>query len=102
MVVYGFNEDRSDHVQILMAVLQITQANNLKFNPDRCVFCATLVGFFGHLLSSQGLKLDSNKVKCIEDFPQPTKVSKLQSFLGLMNYMSRFNPELSATAQPLR
>ena len=52
-----------------MAVLQIVQANNLKFNPDKCIFHATEVSYFGHLLSSQGLKPDPNKVPCIEDFP---------------------------------
>ena len=67
IVVYGFYEDGSDHDQTLMAVLQITQANNLKFNPDKCIFCATQVSFFRHLLCGQGLKPDPNKVKCIED-----------------------------------
>ena len=58
MMVYDFNEERSDHDQILMAVLQIAQANNLKFNPDKCIICATQVNFFRHLLSSQGLEPD--------------------------------------------
>ena len=49
MVMYGFNEDGPDHDQTLMAVLQITQANNLKINPDKCIFCATQVSFFRHL-----------------------------------------------------
>ena len=66
------------------------------------MFHATQVNFFRHLLSSQGIKPDPNKVKCIEDFPQPTMVHKLQSFLGLMNYMTRFNPDLNIIAQPLR
>ena len=69
MVVYGFNEDGSDHDQTLIAVLQIAQANSLKFNPDKCVFNAIKVSFFGHLLSNQGLKPEANKVKCIQDFP---------------------------------
>ena len=95
MVMYGVNEDGLDHNQTLMPLLQITQANNLKHNPDKCIYHATLVSFFGHLLSIQGLKPDLNKVKYIVDIPQQAKVSKLQSFLGLMNYMSRFFPELS-------
>ena len=98
MVVYGFNEDGSDHDQTLMAVLQISQANNLKFNPDKCVFYATQVSFFRNLLSSVGLKPDPNKGKYIEDFPQPSKVSELQSFIYFMKYISRFNPELSVIA----
>ena len=85
-----------------MTVLQIAQAYNPIFNPDKCIFCATQVSFFGHLLSSQCPKPDPNKVKCTENFLQTTMVSELQSCPGLMNYMSRYDPELSITAQPLR
>ena len=95
MMVYAFNEEGSDHDQAFVAVLQLTQANNLKFDPDKFIFCTTQLGFFGHVLSRQGLQPDPNKGKCIEDFPKLTKVSKLQYFLGLMNYMSRFIPDLS-------
>ena len=102
MVVYGFNNDGSDHDETLKAVLQIAQANNLKFNPDKHILCAIQVSFFGHLLSSQDLKPHPNKVKCIGDFLQSTMVRKLQSFLYLMNYMSRFDQELSIIAWPFR
>ena len=46
MVVYGFNEEWSELDQTLMVVLQITQANNLKFNPDKTIFHAKQVSFF--------------------------------------------------------
>ena len=71
VVMYGFNEDGLGHDQTLVAVLWITQANNLKFNPDKYILCATQVSFFGHLVSSQGFKLDPNKINVLRTSPQP-------------------------------
>ena len=37
----------------------------------------------------------------IENFPQPQNVTELKRFLGMVNYLAKFVPELSTVAHPL-
>lgn len=40
----------------------------------------------GYIVTEQGIKPDQDKLKAIHDFPTPTKIRDVQSFLGLCNY----------------
>ena len=45
--------------------------------------------------------MDEAKVKAIQEWEPPTKVTELRSFLGLVNYYRRFIMGYSAIASPL-
>ena len=53
------------------------------------------VPYFGNVLSASGIKPDPAKVHVIKDWLVPQSMKKLQSFLGSINYMSRFISRLS-------
>ena len=46
--------------------------------------------FLGYILSKDGLKVDPEKVKAILDWPVPSNVKEIQSFIGLCNYYRIF------------
>ena len=46
--------------------------------------------------------MDLAKIKAITDYPTPTNVKTLQSFLGLVNFSLQFVPQLATVTQPLR
>ena len=50
----------------------------------------------GQHISAEGIMPDPNKVKAIKDWPVSSNVKELQSFLGSVNYLSHFVPELSS------
>ena len=58
--------------------------------------------FFGQILTKDGLKPDPQKVDVIQQWPTPTCVTELQSFLGSVNYLCKFIPDLSDLRQPLQ
>ena len=41
------------------------------------------------------------KVQAIKDAPEPTNVTELKSFLGMINFYGKFLPNLSSTLEPL-
>ena len=51
---------------------------------------------------SKGLQPDPCKVDVIQQWPTPTCVLQLQSFLGSVNYLCKFIPYLSDLGQPLQ
>nr|GEU98208.1 hypothetical protein CTI12_AA187700 [Tanacetum cinerariifolium] len=59
------------------------------------------VEFLGHKIKDGGLMMDDTKIKAIQGWEPPTKVTELRSFLGLVNYYRRFIMGYSAIASPL-
>ncbi len=55
----------------------------------------------GHTISIEGLQTANSKVEAIINALAPKKVAKLRSFLGLVNYYSKFLPNLATTLSPL-
>ena len=56
----------------------------------------------GHVLTSDGLKPDPDKIKAVGDMPKPTTKQETQSLLGFVNYLSKFLQKLSEVTKPLR
>ena len=51
---------------------------------------------------TQGCKPSDAKVKAITEMPQPTTLKDLQTFLGMVQYLSKFSPRIPEIAEPLR
>ncbi len=60
------------------------------------------VKFAGYILSDKGVRVDPDKLKAIRDFPEPTNVTQLRSFLGLATQLGKFMPDLTQATIPLR
>ena len=56
----------------------------------------------GHKLTREGLCPDPAKVKAIIDIPKPDNKRAVERFLGCLQYLSRFMPQLATVAAPLR
>ncbi len=91
-----------EHDNNLTKVLDIARKYNLKLNPDKCVFRQTELTFLGEVIGSDGIKPDGRKVEAIRSMQQPTSKKDVQRFLGMVNYLGKFVPNLSEKSQPLR
>ena len=60
------------------------------------------VSYIGHQLTSAGLKPDPEKIRAINEMPTPEDKSSLLRFLGMIQYLAKFIPNLSMIAAPLR
>ncbi|XP_054918600.1 uncharacterized protein [Dermacentor andersoni] len=60
------------------------------------------VHYLGHILTTQGLRIDPERVQDILEIPEPKTSKQLQIFLGTMNYVQRFIPNMSVLTEPLR
>ena len=58
--------------------------------------------FAGFIVSSSGVSPDPEKIQALRDFPAPTNVSEMRSFLGLANQLGHFAPDLAHLTVGLR
>ena len=84
IVIFGYD----DHDQTLYTVLDRACKVGMKFNPDKCVFKKDSISFYGVTLSADGVKPDPRKIDAIKNLPEPRTEALLQSFLGIVNYLS--------------
>lgn len=74
---------------------------NLKLNKDKCKFERTEITYVGHILSAEGVKPDQEKGWTIQDMPEPEEKAGLFKFLGMIQYLAEFVPNLSDMSAPL-
>lgn len=85
-------------IEVLLAI----RRSGMKLNQSKCQFNINKLIFLGHKISSQGVEPDEKKCKAIIDMPDPTTKTELQRFLGMINYLGKFIPNLSNETAPLR
>ena len=90
-----------EHLVNLEKVLQQMETHGLRLNKSKCTFMAPEVVYLGHKIDENGLHPTEDKFRAIRDAPQPTNVSGLRTYLGLLTYYSKFLPNLSTTLAPL-
>ena len=90
-----------DHLHNLEEVLKRLEAANLHVRREKCFFLRPRIEYLGYIIDKDGLHPIEAKVQAIKEAPQPTNVTQLRSFLGLINYYGKFMPNLSSTLTPL-
>jgi hypothetical protein len=105
-LVFGEGDDieaaRNDHDQNLRNALQRARERNLKMNKEKAKLRLTEFPYIRHLLISDGIKPDPKKMEAIQNMPQPINVPSVKGFLGMVNYLSKFLPNISTITEPLR
>ena len=86
IVIFGY--DDHDHDKTLYSVLDRALKVGMKFNPDKCAFKKDSTSFYGVTLGADGVKPDPSKIDAIKNLPEPRTEALLQSFLGIVNYLS--------------
>ena len=88
IVVYS--QTINEHEMHLRKVLQRLREHKLYVKSEKCEFAREQITYLGHKISEGQIRMDERKVQAVIDWPAPTKVTELRSFLGSANYYRRF------------
>lgn len=83
-------------------VTDVARREKVKFNAKKLQYCKREVKYIGHVFSKAGLRNDPERLKAIAEMKSPVNVKELQRFLGMVNYVRNFIPNMSERTAKLR
>ena len=96
-----FSKTFEEHMDRLRKIFQRLREVNLKLSPKKCEFFKRKVRYVGHIVSSEGIEPDPQKVDKVKDWPTPTNPDEVRQFLGFVGYYRRFIKDFSKISRPL-
>ena len=100
-IAIATSTNEADHTEAVRDVLQVAEDHDLYFKPEKCVFHAPRIDYLGVILEKGMIRMDPVKIEGIKNWPMPTKVKDVRSFLGFCNFYQPFIPKFGHDAKPL-
>ena len=100
LLVWG--KDDEEHDARRKQVLTRAREVNLEFNTEKCKIKQGDVPFVGHVLRKEGLKPDPEKIRAVKEMKPPENDKELKTFLGFIQYLGKFMPNMATESAPLR
>ena len=96
-----YSESIEQHHHLVKEVLSRLQANGLAGSLEKCEWNQRKVEFLGYIISAEGIGMSEDKIRSILDWPTPSRLRDVQSFLGFANFYRRFIDGFSRICKPL-
>ena len=78
------------HLHHVTQTLEILKQQQFFLKASKCAFGKQELEYLGHIVSHQGVKVDSKKIEAMVAWPRPANISELRGFLGLTGYYRKF------------
>ena len=72
----------------------------MKLKPSKSDLFRKQINYLGHVGGHKGVSTDPKKIE-VTEWPRPTTVTEVRSFLGCAHYYRRSIPNFSKLAKPL-
>ena len=81
-----YSKTLEEHREHPRKVLQRLHEHQLYVKTSKCKFFVDTIEYLGHIIGPDGVRPNLDLIKAIQEYPRPTTLKELQSFLGLANY----------------
>lgn len=96
-----YSQSYEEHLEHIRLVLQLLQKDQWQVKMTKCSFAQRQLRYLGHIISEAGVATDPDKIQAVLQWPSPTSVRDLWSFLCLAGYYRRFVKHFGIISRPL-
>ena len=94
------SQTKEEMFNVLEQYHQILQNKNLKAAPDKSHFFLTRVKFLGHNIERKTITPLKSRIDAIQKLQPPTNKKKIQEFLGMLNFLSKYVYKMQLYLRP--
>ena len=84
------SQTREQHHKVVVQILNILCKHCLYLKVEKCTFEQPMVEYLSLILLEGCVEMDLVKVTGVQDWPTPWNVTKVQSFVGFVNFYQCF------------
>ena len=99
--IFIFSYSIEEHEDHLSTIFNLLRKQKLYLSAKKVDLYSERMDCLGHMIDRRGLHADGDKMKSIRHWPKPRDYNDVQKFLGMINYLSQFMPDVSAFTSPL-
>lgn len=99
--IFVFSNSIEEHERHLKLVFDRLREQRLYLSRAKLDLYSERMDCLGHVIDDQGLHADMDKMATIRDWRPPRSQLEVQRFLGLVQYLAHFMPDVSAYTSPL-
>ena len=82
-------------------VLQQLREAHFFLSKSKVDFFSNNMDCLGHVIDDKGIHAESEKMQCIQEWRTPQNYNEVQKFLGLVQYLAQFMPDVMVYTTPL-
>ena len=99
--IFVFSNMLEEHERHLRLVLDALTKAEFYLEHDKCDLYTVRLDCLGHMIDTRGVHADTDKMARIREWRTPRNLTKIQRFIGLIEYLAQFMPDVSAYTTPL-
>eukprot|EP00253_Pinus_taeda_P011458 PITA_11458 len=96
-----FSRSDQEHLKHLRQIFITCRKYGISLNPKKSLFGLEEGKLLGHIISKDGIRIDPDRIQAILQMPHPRNIKELQAFLGKINFLRRFIPNLAELSRLL-
>ncbi|GJR85593.1 putative reverse transcriptase domain-containing protein [Tanacetum coccineum] len=96
-----YSKSKEEHEIHMKLILDLLEKEKLFGKFSKCEFWLQDVRFLGHVLNSEGIRVDPSKVEAVKNWKPPKTPIEIRSFLGLVGNFRRFIANFLKISKPL-
>jgi hypothetical protein len=99
--IFIYSSSIEEHEEHLKIVFELLRKSRLYLSKNKVDLYSAKMECLGHIIDDDGIHVDMDKMRTIRDWPTPQNYNDIQRFVGLVNYVAQFMPDISSYTSPL-
>jgi hypothetical protein len=99
--IFVYSDSIEEHEEHLKKIFDLLRKHEFHLRDTKVQLYANKMDCLGHIIDNEGIHAAESKMERIRDWRTPRNYNDVQKFLGLIQYIAPFLPDISQYTTPL-